>query len=111
MKYNKNVYHALIMLSQFGINMMVPIFLCSFIGIFIDKKCGTSFWVVILFFVGAASGFRNVFRLAKKIYEKPAVTRKRPTGDQEKRKLETIELMSAEADNGCKYGENMEEEN
>lgn len=76
MKYNHNVYHSLMMISQFGINMLVPIFLCSFIGIEIDKRCGTSFWVVVLFFIGAAAGFRNVFRFARKIYEKPAETRK-----------------------------------
>lgn len=77
MKYRKNVYHALMMISQFGINMLVPIFLCSFLGIAIDRKFGTSFWMVLLFFVGAAAGARNVFRFAKKIYDTPAETRKR----------------------------------
>ncbi|MBD5458934.1 MAG: AtpZ/AtpI family protein [Lachnospiraceae bacterium] len=70
------------MISQFGINMLVPIFLCSFIGIAIDKRCGTSFWVVILFFIGAAAGFRNVYRFARKIYEKPAQTRIHMKGEQ-----------------------------
>lgn len=82
MKYNRNVYHSLIMISQFGINMLVPIFLCSFIGIEIDKRCGTSFWVVVLFFIGAAAGFRNVFRFARKIYERPAETRKHSKVDR-----------------------------
>ena len=82
MKYNRNVYHALMMISQFGINMLVPICLCSFIGLAIDRKLGTSYWVVILFFIGAAAGFRNVFRFAKKIYEVPAETRKRRNVDQ-----------------------------
>ncbi len=82
MKFNRNVYHSLMMISQFGINMLVPIFLCSFIGIEIDKRCGTSFWVVGLFFVGAAAGFRNVFRFARKIYERPAETRKRMNIEQ-----------------------------
>lgn len=68
-KYKKTVYQALAVISQFGINMLVPIFLCSFIGIVIDRKLGTSYVMVILFFVGALAGFRNVFRLAKKIYE------------------------------------------
>ncbi|MBD5493122.1 MAG: AtpZ/AtpI family protein [Lachnospiraceae bacterium] len=71
------------MISQFGINMLVPIFLCSIIGIYIDKKCGTGIWVVILFFVGAAAGFRNVMKFAKKIYEVPAVTRRRGESNRE----------------------------
>lgn len=82
-KYSRNVYHALMMISQFGINMLVPIFMCSFIGIIIDRKFGTSFWVVVLFFAGAAAGARNVFRFAKKIYETPAVTRRRGRDNQE----------------------------
>ena len=82
-KYNRNVYHALMMISQFGINMLVPICLCSFIGLAIDRKFGTSYWVVFLFFIGAAAGFRNVFRFAKKIYEVPAETRKRRNVDQD----------------------------
>ncbi len=75
MKYSRNVYRALAMISQFGINMLVPIFMCSFIGILLDKKLGTSYWVIILFLVGAMAGFRNVFIFAKRIYETPAQTR------------------------------------
>lgn len=67
-RYRKNVYHALTMITQFGINMLVPIFLCSFIGIYIDRKFDTSFWMVLLFFVGALAGFRNVFVFARRIY-------------------------------------------
>lgn len=49
--------------------MLVPIFLCSFAGLFLDRKLGTAFWFVLLFFVGALAGFRNIYILAKKIYE------------------------------------------
>ena len=86
MKHNRNVYQALMMISQFGINMLVPIFICSFVGMFLDWKLGTSFWVVVLFFIGAMAGFTNVFRFAKKIYETPAVTRKRSTRKQSSEK-------------------------
>lgn len=78
-KYNRNVYQALTMITQFGINMLVPIFLCSFAGMFLDRRFGTSFWTVLLFFVGTLAGFTNVFRFARRIYETPAVTRKRGT--------------------------------
>lgn len=68
-KYKKSVYQSLAVITQFGINMLVPIFLCSFAGMFIDNKFGTAYWFVLLFFVGALAGFRNIFILAKKIYE------------------------------------------
>ena len=70
MKYNHSVYHSLSLIMQFSINMLVPIFLCSFLGMYMDKKFGTSFWFVLLFFAGAFAGFRNIFVLAKKIYER-----------------------------------------
>ena len=38
MKYKKSVYQSLVLITQFGINMIVPIFLCTGLGIFIDKK-------------------------------------------------------------------------
>ncbi|MEZ3463743.1 MAG: AtpZ/AtpI family protein [Lachnospiraceae bacterium] len=67
--YKKSVYQSLAVITQFGINMLVPIFMCSFAGLFLDRKLGTAFWFVLLFFVGALAGFRNIFILAKKIYE------------------------------------------
>lgn len=69
MKKKKNVLRSLALISQFGINMLVPIFICSFAGMFLDKHLGTSFFMIILFFVGAVAGFRNIFILARQIYE------------------------------------------
>lgn len=68
-KYNKSVYQSLALITQFGINMLVPVFLCSFAGIWLDKKLGTSFWMILLFFVGALAGFRNIYIMAKRIYD------------------------------------------
>lgn len=68
-KYKRSVYQSLAVITQFGINMLVPIFLCSFAGLYLERKFGTVYWFVLLFFVGALAGFRNIFILAKKIYE------------------------------------------
>lgn len=70
MKYRKSVYRSLAMITQFGINMLVPIFLCSFLGMYLDKWLGTGFFMVILFFMGALGGFRNIYILSKRIYGK-----------------------------------------
>jgi len=69
MKYNKNVYQSFALIMQFGINMLVPIFICTFLGIFLDKKFHTDFIVIILFFLGAIAGFRNIFIMSKSIYD------------------------------------------
>lgn len=69
MKYKKNVYRSLALITQFSINMLVPILLCTFLGIFLDKKLHTNFIVIILFFLGALAGFRNIYIMSKQIYE------------------------------------------
>ena len=55
---------------QFGINMIVPILLCTFAGIFLDRLFSTSFIVIIMFFLGAMAGFRNIFVFAKNMNKK-----------------------------------------
>lgn len=68
-KYDKSVYQSLALITQFGINMLVPVFLCSFVGIWLDEKFDTSFWMILLFFVGALAGFRNIYIMANRIYD------------------------------------------
>lgn len=77
MKYSKNVIRSLTMVTQFGLNMLVPIFMCSFAGMWLDEKWGTSFMTVLLFFVGAIAGGRNVWIFARKIYTKSETKRRR----------------------------------
>lgn len=67
-KVEKSVFRSLTLISQFGINMIVPVVLCMFLGIFLDTKLGTGYWAVILFFVGALAGFNSVYKMAKRIY-------------------------------------------
>lgn len=67
--YEKNVYQSLALISQFGINMVVPIVMCSIVGMLLDHRMGTSYWMVVLFPVGALAGFRNIYLFAKRVYE------------------------------------------
>lgn len=84
------VLQALALVMQFGIHMLVPIFMCLFLGIWIDRKAGTSYWVIILFFMGALAGFTNIYKLARKIYGRDSGGRGKETdrdgnGKQEER--------------------------
>lgn len=69
MKKQSLVMRSLMMISQFGMNMVVPIGMCSFVGYLLDKWLDTSFFIIVLFFVGALAGFRNIYIFARKIYE------------------------------------------
>ena len=67
MSDNSKIVKAFTMVTQFTIHMLVPIGMCSYVGYLIDRKLGTSCMFILLFFVGAIAGGRNVYRLAKKI--------------------------------------------
>ena len=57
------------MVTQFGINMIVPILMCTMFGVYIGKKFDMLFIVAPLFVIGALAGFRNIYVMAKKIFE------------------------------------------
>ena len=69
MKYRKNVYQSLLMITQFGINMIVPIFLCTMLGIFLGKKWDAPIVILPFFIIGALAGGKNIYRMSKKIFE------------------------------------------
>lgn len=69
MKYKKSVYQSMILITQFGINMIVPILLCTGLGILIYEKTDMGIFIIPLFIIGALAGFRNCYIAAKKIYE------------------------------------------
>ncbi len=68
-KYDKSVYRSIVLVTQFGINMLVPICMMSALGVWLDKRYHTSFWTILLFFVGAIAGAQNIYRMAKQVWE------------------------------------------
>lgn len=77
--YDKGVFKAFTMVLQFGINMLVPICLMSALGIYIDNRAGTKYWMILLFFVGAIAGAQNVYRMAKNVYGKDKKDKQDPS--------------------------------
>ena len=73
---NKQIWDALIMVFQFGINMLVPIFMCTFLGVWIGEKTGITWITIPLFFVGALAGGKNIYRMAKKLMDSDNKDRK-----------------------------------
>ena len=100
----------MIMITQFTINMLVPIFLCTFLGMFIDRKLETSYFVVILFFAGALAGFRNVAVFAKKIYTQKSDSlyerAKKEDGSHEENRTGRTDKCGAGAGAGSGTGRN-----
>lgn len=67
-KKNRKVFQMLTLLMQFGLNMIVPIFLCTLFGAWLGKRYDMPLLAVLLFVMGALAGFTNIFKMAKKIY-------------------------------------------
>ena len=68
MKYKKSVHKSLMMISQVGISMLVPIFLCCMLALFLKERFSISLFLP-LFFVGAFAGMRNVYLIVSAIYK------------------------------------------
>lgn len=62
---------ALSKLSYIGISMIVPIFLCVFVGKFLDKRFDTQPTFIIIFTIlGVLSSFRNLYMMVIREYAK-----------------------------------------
>ncbi|MBP3543051.1 MAG: AtpZ/AtpI family protein [Lachnospiraceae bacterium] len=70
MKSGKQPYRNLILISQLSIHMMVPIFMCLFAGIFLDKHLSTEWFTIILLILGILAGGRNAYILAMSSIER-----------------------------------------
>lgn len=68
MGYKKSVYKSLAMISQVGIAMLVPIFLCCMLGLFLRNNFGIPAFLP-LFFIGALAGMRNVYIMLSAIFK------------------------------------------
>lgn len=82
---------AIITITQFGIDMIVPIFLCSMLGRWLDGRFGTSWIFVLMFFVGAAAGASNVYRLARKLMRESGDVRNRDLAEGTSRESEAAD--------------------
>lgn len=64
-KNNKNPLQNLALITQVGLSVITPILLGVYIGMFIDKKAGTSgIFAIIFILLGAGGGFMNLFKIS-----------------------------------------------
>ena len=56
------------LILQFGINMIVPIVMCTMLGVWLGEKYDISWITIPLFIMGALAGFTNIFKMARKVY-------------------------------------------
>ena len=78
MRQKKSGLSNLVLITQLGINVLTPVFLCVLAGIWIDKKFGTS-TVLIFLLLGILAGGLSAYRTAKS-----TIDREKKEMDQEK---------------------------
>lgn len=66
MNYKKSVYTTFAMISQVGISMVVPILLCTYGGVWLEKKFDFPF-TVIMIVAGVLAGIRNVIVVVRRM--------------------------------------------
>lgn len=64
----KKIIRSFAMVTQIGICMMVPIFLCAWIGVWLNRLLHTEIAFVIMLVVGIGAAFRNVYLITRSFY-------------------------------------------
>ena len=65
----KKTFQTFSLITQIGLGMIVAIGMTTALGVWLDRKLGTSFITVIMFFLGAAGGCQGVYRIVKQIFK------------------------------------------
>lgn len=80
---NRIVYQSLAMVTQFGLNMIVPICAMSAAGVWLDRKFDTSYFTILFFIIGAVAGGQNVYRMARRMCGGDRQDRKQGDSDED----------------------------
>lgn len=69
-KNSRQVWDSLILVFQFSINMIVPILMCTLLGVWLGERFDINWIVIPLFFVGALAGGNNIYKMVRKQLKK-----------------------------------------
>lgn len=67
-KQKRDIFYALTLVTQLGITMLVPIFICTGFGIWLMKSANNPLIVIFFSFFGFAVAFRNAYVLVSKMF-------------------------------------------
>ena len=93
----KSGLNNLVLISQLGINIMTPVFLCLLAGIFIDRRTGWN-TILPLILVGVLSGCLSAYRVCKNSIERE----QNESREEEKARLK--EWQDKLGDSACSSG-------
>ena len=56
---------GIFLITQVGLTMMVPIFMCVFVGVILDRCLCTRWIALVSLVLGVGAGFRNTYLLVR----------------------------------------------
>ena len=65
---SRKVIKSIAMITQISVSMMVPIFLCAALGVWLNRLFNTQACFLVLVFIGIGASFRNLYILTKSFY-------------------------------------------
>lgn len=70
MGYRQSVYRTFALITQVGLSMLTPIFLCVFAGQFLENRFHIPIFIPLVI-LGVFAGFRNCYYLVRHANEDP----------------------------------------
>lgn len=68
----KSIFRQVLDASTVGLSLVLATVIGLLIGLFLDGKFGTSPWFTLIFFIlGVIAGFKELFRMVKKLDDGP----------------------------------------
>jgi len=64
-KSHRDAVRALALVTQLGLNMLVPIVLCFFLGRWLDEVFHTGFLLPVFIILGILAAYRNMYESTK----------------------------------------------
>ena len=66
MKINKDIVRSLSLITQLGITILTSVFLCMFLGLWLDRKFSTHFFIPFLI-LGVGGGLSGAWKLIRNV--------------------------------------------
>ncbi|MCR4695457.1 MAG: AtpZ/AtpI family protein [Pseudobutyrivibrio sp.] len=70
-KDNRLIANSLVLVLQFGINVIVPIMMCTILGYFISQRLKSKAFTIIGILIGIVAAFNGAYRMVKVYLKNP----------------------------------------
>ncbi len=61
--------HMLGLITQLGITMMVPIFMCGWLGSYVSDKLGIPILMIVFLILGIIAGFKSCYTIVRRMVD------------------------------------------